>query len=111
MKQRTEAMGDVQAQLASRFGTYKTAVKQKWPRTNTDWQSLLAGVAIGTALIFVVMGAVAKWRHGGGSGSVAVDTLWRTTWIIYVFAKLLLLAVILATVIHYMTHRSSSKQS
>jgi precorrin-6B methylase 2 len=59
-------------------------------------QSLLAAVAVATAALFLLMGALTMWDNGSGSGSIGVDILWWLVWIVYTLAKVALAVVALA---------------
>ena len=71
-------------------------------------QSLLAAVAIVTGVLFVLVGAVGLWRHGGGSGSLGVDVLWWIMWIVYTVAKLILIGVLVATIYQWVRSRQGA---
>lgn len=74
-----------------RFGVYRTD-----SRPVVKLQSLLAAVAVATAALFLLMGALTMWDNGSGSGSIGVDILWWLVWIVYTLAKVALAVVALA---------------
>lgn len=75
-------------------------------------QSLLAAVAVVTAVLLVLVGATDLWHDGGGNGSVAVDIIRWIVWILYTLAKVILVAVLLATIYQwFVSRRKPSTQS
>lgn len=64
----------------------------------------LAGI---TAVLFLLVGVVNRWRHGGGEGSAAVSILWHTVWIAYQCFKIWLIVVIV--VLLYRRFQGSSE--
>jgi len=71
-------------------------------------QSLLAAVAIVTVVLLFLLGAVTEWQNGAGRGSVGVDILWRVVWVLYTLAKLILIAVLIATIRQWVVSRRRS---
>ncbi len=69
-------------------------------------QSLLAAVAIATAALFLLVGAVTMWDDA--SGSTGVDILGWVVWIAYTVAKVVLIVVLLATVYQWLLSRRGS---
>lgn len=95
--------------LSLNRGLMRLGVYRPDSRPLVKLQSLLAAVAVATAALFVLMGAVAEWHHGGGSDSVGVDVLWWVVWIVYTLAKLILVGVLLVTIYQwYVSRRRSS---
>jgi hypothetical protein len=52
------------------------------------WLAVIAGC------LFLGVGVVNRWHHGGGEDSVGVDVLWHTVWIIYQVLKVWLIVVV-----------------
>lgn len=50
-------------------------------------------LALIVAGLVLVGGAVLEWHHGSAQGNVAVDILWRVTWVIYQVLKVTLVIV------------------
>jgi hypothetical protein len=70
-------------------------------------QSLLAAVAIATAALFLAVGALMKWHSDGGT-NLGVEVLWWAVWVAYTVAKLILLAVLVATLYQWVIGRRGS---
>ena len=92
-------------------GSIRTHNKSPDSRSTVEWQSRLAGIAIATAILFVLMGAVAKWHNGGGRTSAFVDILWSLVWVAYSLAKIVLVCVVIVTLYHYFSQRKTSDRS
>lgn len=88
-------------QRLGRLGIYRAQA-----RPIVKMQSLLAAVAIVTAALFLIEGAVTKW-HNADSG-VGVDILTWIVWVLYSFARIALVVVIVVTVYEWFNSRRNS---
>ena len=66
-----------------------------FPEDVVTWRLVGRLVALAVAL-FLLVGAVSLWRHGGGSGSPIVAVLYRGVWIAYVVSQI---AVVMAVIL------------
>jgi hypothetical protein len=80
-------------------------------RPVVKWQSILAAVAIVTGALFLLMGAVSMWDHGGGRGSAAVDVIWWVVWIVYSLARVALIGVVAMVIYQWIVSRRRSAAS
>lgn len=85
----------------ARLGVYRSD-----SRPLVKLQSLLAAVAVVTVALLVLDGILMRWRNG--SGSVGVEVLWRVVWVVYTLAKLILVAVLIATIRQWFASRRRS---
>jgi hypothetical protein len=77
-------------------------------RSLVKLQSLLAAVAVATAVLAVLTGVVIGWINGGSSRGLGVDILWWILWILYTIAKVVLFFVLYATIRQWLISRRSS---
>lgn len=86
----------------------KLGVFRSGSRPLVKLQSLLAAVAIITAVLFFLTALMRRWHHGAGSGSVGVEVLGWIVWITYTLAKFALVALAVATVYQWFRSRRQS---
>lgn len=86
-----------------RLGIYRSS-----SRPVVKLQSLLAVVAIATAVLLLLVGLVTRWQNGEGSDSAGVDVLWWVVWIPYTLAKVVLVVLVVATIYQWFHSRGRS---
>ncbi len=75
-----------------------------WTRSASGPQAVWLLLAV--VALFLLVGAVHRWHHGGGENSVAVDIVWRVVWITYQVFKVWLIVVVVM-IIYRWSQRSA----
>jgi hypothetical protein len=74
------------------FGSRNLKRLLSWIRSPSGGQAVFLVFAV--VILFLLVGAVNRWRHGDGEGSVAVDIIWRVVWITYTICQVWLIFVV-----------------
>src|SRR3954453_20911010 len=100
---RGKHLESVMFRLVGWTGTLESKVIDRSPSRN--YRRWVFGFTVVTVVLFLLVGAVKQWRHGGGQNSDLVDALWHTIWICYTLAKLGLIALLFVAGYRHFKHR------
>lgn len=67
-------------------------------------------LAIGVFILIPLVGVLYRFHHGSGSGSIAVDVLWRVVWIVYTLVRLALIVLVVIAGYNYLTGRMQRRR-